>query len=333
MNNRQHSLALKLPLALGGRISTADISPVIEPGRVRAIMQTEGLERDRQAILAMVGEYKVGFAFEEFDPADGYQPKPPYKSGAYEMVLLVEDAGTRIVLQHLLVHRRAGFVIKHWRQDWHYEAAERLEFTDDQTWRISPIDPALTPGAWTQCVYEVSDAPRYCGTGRWSYSDGVPTWTSDAGWRPLPRREYTKRSDYNALGIVNIHRITEKGWEHLQRNRKVVRQGEQEVLTLVQERGTNTYQRITGYDFGPGYRYWKKTEGYWQRIRAEWSRRIDQNRGVHLNYPIDGMKMIWKMYLQSERARFGWTVPDRKISKLFDPWVVVPSAGPGPRER
>jgi hypothetical protein len=143
---------LKLPLALGGSISTANVRPVAETGRLHAIAQAEGLERDRQAILSMVGEYKVKFEFEEFEPADGYSARPPYRSGAFELVLLAEDAGNRIVLQHLLVHRRMGFVIKHWRQDWHYEAQKRLEFTQDQTWRVSAIDPAETKGAWTQSV-------------------------------------------------------------------------------------------------------------------------------------------------------------------------------------
>ncbi len=324
---------LKLPLALGGSISTANVRPVAETGRLRAIAQAEGLERDRQAILSMVGEYKVKFEFEEFEPADGYSASPPYRSGAFELVLLAEDAGNRIVLQHLLVHRRMGFVIKHWRQDWHYEAQKRLEFTQDQTWRISAIDPAETKGAWTQSVYEVSDAPRYSGTGRWNHEDNASTWTSGAGWRPLPRREYSKRSDYNALGVVNIHRITADGWEHVQNNRKVIREGEREVSTLVHERGVNSYRLVTGYDFGPGYRYWNRTQNYWRRIRSEWDRRVEQYQGARLKYPVNGMKMIWSMYIQSERARLGLPVGDCGIRNLFDPWVVAPSVQPAGQEK
>ena len=33
-------------------------------------------------------------------------------------------------------------------------------------------------------------------------------------WRPLPRREYTRRSDYNALDVVNRHTIVPGGWTH-----------------------------------------------------------------------------------------------------------------------
>lgn len=308
-------------------IPTDHVRTVEDPQRLQAIVQAEGLERDRKAILAMLGEYKVKFSFEEFDPAPDYEAKPRYVSGAYEMVVLVEDTGKHIVLQHLLVHRLFGFVLKHWRQDWLYEAPERPEFTSDQTWRLRPIDPDAARGTWTQCVYEVNDAPRYCGTGKWSYADGNPTWRSDAGWRPLPRREYSKRSDYNALGAVNIHRITPAGWEHEQDNRKVLRDGEREARTLVRERGVNTYKRITGYDFDPGYRYWKNAGDYWQRIRAEWRRNIDRNHGVYLKYPVDGTKMHFAMFLQSERSRLGWRVSDRSIRNLFETWVAAPGDG------
>lgn len=315
---------LAAALLLSGCLSTSNVKHVIDEHRLQSIVRQEGLERDRQAILAMVGEYKVTFAFDETDPSPGYTVKEPKRSGAYEMVLVAEDSGTRIVLQHLLVHRTLGFVLKHWRQDWHYELSHRLEFTDDQTWRVRAIDPAVTRGAWTQCVYEVSDAPRYCGTGKWTYDDGQPLWTSDAGWRPLPRREYSTRSDYNALGVINRHRIVAEGWLHEQDNRKVVREGEREMRTLVHEKGVNTYQRITGYTFAGGYRYWSSAQEYWQRIRGEWSRRIQEYGGLKLTYAVDSEDMLWPMWRQSELARRGEPVTDSEIRRLFDPWVVAP---------
>ncbi|CAJ0610638.1 unnamed protein product [Cylicocyclus nassatus] len=128
--------------------------------------------------------------------------------GGNEVVIVVEDTPKRIVLQHLLLDEKSGHITKHWRQDWVYEAPNRFEFSADQTWQVRTIPAATNQGAWTQCVYEVSDAPRYCGTGKWTYSNNVPSWTSDLSWRPLPRREYTKRSDYNALAVINRHTLT-----------------------------------------------------------------------------------------------------------------------------
>ena len=319
-------ISLLLPFLLCACMSTANVKPAAEPWRLDVIGEAPSdFEKARQAILTMVGDFEVTFSFEETEALQpGYELKKGRDSDAYEMVLVAEDSETRIVLQHLLVHRGSGFVIKHWRQDWLYEAKQRLEFTEEQTWRLRSIPTELSKGAWTQCVYEVSDAPRYCGTGKWRFDGKEPSWTSDAGYRPLPRREYTKRSDYNALGIVNHHRIVADGWTHGQDNTKLVRDKETVTKELAREHGLNTYKRITGYNFNPGYEYWDHTQSYWQRIRAEWDKRIQAGQGVRLKYPIDGMKMIMSMYWQSERARKGKLVSDDEIRELFDPWVEAP---------
>src|SRR5690606_10122996 len=121
---------------------------------------------DRAATLAMQGEYTVHFQFEETAVLDaGYTRADPKRSGGDEVVVVVEDTPGKIVLQHLLLDVASGHVIKHWRQDWMYEAPARWEFTADQTWAQRPVPEALVRGGWTQCVYEVSDAPRYCGSG------------------------------------------------------------------------------------------------------------------------------------------------------------------------
>ena len=124
-------------------------------------------EKDRAAVLAMQGEYEVGFHFEEtVILKDGYERKDPKDSGAYETVIVIRNDPKHIILQHILVSQDGEHVIKHWRQDWTYESPERFEFVADQTWAVKQLDPAKTTGAWTQCVFEVSDAPRYCGTGK-----------------------------------------------------------------------------------------------------------------------------------------------------------------------
>jgi hypothetical protein len=109
----------------------------------------------------------------------------------------------------------------------------------------------VNQGAWTQCVYEVSDAPRYCGTGKWTYTNNVPSWTSDLSWRPLPRREYTKRSDYNALAVVNRHTLTPNGWTHEQFNTKVQRNADGSQVEIAREFGFNDYVKTTEVDFTP----------------------------------------------------------------------------------
>lgn len=278
--------------------------------------------RDRQSILAMQGDYVVDFAFDEtvlLQP--GYERQAAMRSGGDETVIVVEDTPTRIVLQHILVDAKSGHVTKHWRQDWTYQAPTRFEFTADQTWHVRAVDAALNAGAWTQCVYEVSDAPRYCGTGRWDYANGVATWTSDVSWRPLPRREYTKRSDYNALAVVNRHTLTPNGWTHEQFNTKVLRKPDGTHVELVREFGFNDYQKTTEVDFKPAYTYWTATKDYWGKVRARWERYIGQPPGVRLKTKVDGMAMIIPLFEQAGSLEEGRKVRDAQIDAVFDKWV------------
>jgi hypothetical protein len=249
-------------------------------------------ERDRLAILAMRGEYRVDFNFEEtVNLTAGYERRDDKVTGGWETVIVVSDSPDEIVLQHILV-APGGHVVKHWRQDWFYEADERFEFTADQTWSLEAIEPDLTRGAWTQCVYEVSDAPRYCGTGEWEHEHGASTWTSDFTWRPLPRREYTIREDYNALGAINRHTITAHGWTHEQDNVKAVRNGTEVEAMLVREFGFNDYRNIQDYDFQPAYDYWDRTQAFWAHVRDAWGVRLWSGETLVLTTEVDGMPII-----------------------------------------
>jgi hypothetical protein len=279
-------------------------------------------QRDRASILAMQGEYAVDFAFDEtvlLKP--GYARASAMRSGANEAVIVVEDSPRKVVLQHLLVDPKSGHVTKHWRQDWSYEAPQRFEFSADQTWQVRPLAAATTRGAWTQCVYEVSDAPRYCGTGRWDYADGHPTWTSDLSWRPLPRREYTKRRDYNALAVINRHTLTPAGWTHEQFNTKVLRKPDGSQQPIAREFGFNDYIKTGDVDVTPAYAYWKATQGYWARVRVYWDGFLGKPPGVHLKTSLDGMAMIVPLFEQAEAVQQGKPVADAKIAAVFAQWV------------
>lgn len=280
-------------------------------------------ERDRASILAMQGEYIVDFAFDEtvlLKP--NYERAPAMRSGGNETVIVVEDSPRRIVLQHILVDGKSGHVTKHWRQDWVFEAPQRFEFSADQTWHVRTIPAELNRGAWTQCVYEVSDAPRYCGTGRWDYRNNVATWTSDPSWRPLPRREYTKRSDYNAVAAINRHTLTPNGWTHEQYNTKVLRKPDGTQEELAREFGFNDYVKTQDVDFKPAYKYWAATKDYWAKVRAHWNVYLDQAPGVQLKTKVDGMAMIIPLFEQAGKLEEGKPVADKEIDAVFAKWVV-----------
>lgn len=273
--------------------------------------------QDRQAILAMAGEYDVGFRFQEtaiLQP--GYQRKLAKDSGAHEKVFVVEQTPSKIVLQHLLVSD-SGMVTKHWRQDWLYEATERLEFSEDQVWRVKPLAPDRIRRHWTQCVYEVTDAPRYCGTGEWQYADGQATWTSDPSWRPLPRREYTTRHDYNALRAVNRHTLTPAGWTHEQDNSKVVRTGEKTQSVIVREVGFNEYIKTTKVNFQPVDAYWQKTAGFWAGVRTRWAGYVRQHQCIQLKFDLNDTRLIQVAFDQAERLMQGEVPDEAALDRAF----------------
>ncbi len=303
---------------------TPAYQPAANENFTRIGAATTAAGKDRAAILAMQGEYKVDFDFKEtvvLQP--GYQRRPPKHSGAFEAVLVVEDSPERIVLQHILVVG-GDQVVKHWRQDWMFEASERFEFVAEQTWALKPLAAGKRAGTWTQCVYEVSDAPRYCGTGTWNHRYGVSTWTSDRSWRPLPRREYTTRDDYNALNVENRHTVTAQGWTHEQDNTKTVRAGSATQETLVREFGFNNYRRIDGYDFSPAYRYWEKTAAYWADVRRAWSERFARGKGVVLKTAIDGMPIIEATFSHAASIEKGEQAPTREdVDEVLNRWVAA----------
>ena len=266
--------ALPLLSACAGRsFLTKPLSadyPTVERPVASCAASERSFDCDRRAILAMLGGYQVKFNFEEtvvLKP--GYERKQPKRSTAFETVFLVEDSGKRISLQHILV-MGGSTVTKHWRQDWVYESPKHWVYVGNERFEQREREAATIPGTWTQLVYEVNDAPRYSGNGKWNHKYGVSTWTSERNWRPLPRREYTTREDYQLINAENRHTIAPQGWTHEQDNTKVVRREDGKDVVLVREFGFNEYRRIKGYDFQPALAYWKSTSEFWAAIRARW---------------------------------------------------------------
>ncbi|MFN7053919.1 DUF6607 family protein [Hyphomonas sp.] len=231
-------------------------------------------ERDRQAILAMAGDYRVTFDFiETVAFREGYSLKPQKLSGALEAVRVIEDRGDFISLQHILIIPAGGqrMVLKHWRQDWQYEPERVLEFTGANAWAWRDVPQAERRGTWSQTVYQVEDAPRYSAVAAWDYAFGTPTWAPPHEWRPLPRRDMTTRDDYHAINAVNRHVITPAGWVHEQDNDKLdLATGAPQLIA--REIGVNTYNRLEGADLSLADKYWAATADYWAGVRAEWAR-------------------------------------------------------------
>jgi len=235
---------------------------------------------DREAILAMAGTYEVSFRFEEtasFLP--DYQIKQPYTASALEIIVVDEENSNRIVLQHLLQTEHG--IIKHWRQDWLYENRILWEFQGNQTWKKRELSEEEAAGTWTQRVFQVDDSPRYEAIGRWHHQGGVSQWTSTPTSRPLPRREYTKRDDYDILRAVNRHTLTSSGWIHEQDNDKLVSRTGPEYI-LAREWGLNSYVRTDATLGAEARQWWRDHRPFWLAVRKEW----DSSFAFHVQIQI-----------------------------------------------
>ncbi|WP_029416812.1 DUF6607 family protein [Brevundimonas bacteroides] len=276
-------------LVIAAVLMTAGALPayaaVTEP--VAAQAEAAAFERDRQAILGQVGNYRVRFDMREtvsFLP--GYSPLEPKTSGGFENVRVLEDTGDRIVLQHTLVmtHEGQTVIVKHWRQDWTYEPETVLTYAGPDRWVLSPVSTEDRAGAWSQTVWQTDDSPRYGGVGRWSHDNGLVQWTSNDTARPLARRDAIRERPYDRYVGVNRHALMPGGWVHIQDNLKLAAaEGDDAgVTTVVHEDVVNTYRVSTDYDPAPGDAYWAETADYWAAVRAAWDEAIARHGGIGL---------------------------------------------------
>ena len=261
-------------------------------------------ELDRQAIKSMAGCYDIRFNFAEtFAPDTAYKFHPNYRSSGTEYVTVVEDSPNKIVLQHLLVVGDT-MIIKHWRQDWLYENTELYTYNQDNIWQYTQKPANEVAGQWTQKVHQVDDSPRYEGTASWVHTDGRHFWeaTADA---PLPRREFSKRSDYNVMVRRNRQEIVDKGWVHEEDNDKVIRSAEGDKL-LAQEKGFNTYYRTDMSNCQVAEDWWQAKGAYWADVRAVWEELFASRQTIHLvqKDETSGQLLFMKLFgLQDELLR------------------------------
>ncbi len=275
-------------------------------------------ERDRRAILSMAGTYRVTFNFIETIPLrTGYKVDRPYQSWATEYIKVIEDTGSFISLQHILVMYfldengkvEGPSVTKHWRQDWTYQDEEILEYRGNNTWQTVKVPRDQAAGKWSQAVYQVDDTPRYEALAEWVYDGNDVTWTSPVTWRPLPRREFSVRDDYNVLSGVNRITITPTGWAHEQDNLKMVVDGDGKELGndpyLAKEIGLDRYERLSGFNDSAAREYWERTAPFWADVRQVWEEAIKSNPTLRLKNSYQDKKLYEYLFEYSDRLAEG----------------------------
>lgn len=258
-----------------------------------SILANAQKSEDIKAIKGQCGCFDVKFSYAEtFAPDKDYKFHDRYRTGGREWIFVDEESkNDRLVLMHLLVINDT-MVIKHWREDWIYENTDLLTYQKGTEWKPLILSKNDVKGQWTQKVFEINDMPRYEGSASWNHKDGKHIWTNitDA---PLPRREYTKRDDYQVLRRNNRIHVTETGYLHEQDNDKIIRSESGDKL-LAQEKGINDYVKIDDSKCQLAVDFWKKNREYWFDVRTVWGNILAKNKGLNIKTTTDDGKMLWK---------------------------------------
>ena len=228
-------------------------------------------KKDVEAIKSMCGCFEIEFNFSETFTYGNSKKSDNYYSKALEWAQLVYEDNNKISIQHLLIvgSKRFPTVIKHWRQDWIYENPDLYLFNVNNSWDYKKMSKKDVRKQWTQKVFQVDDSPRYEGSATWVHVDGKSFWENITP-APLPRREYTKRSDYNMTKRGNRHEITEYGWLHDQDNQKINIDINNTHNLVALEKGINKYKKVDDSECIAAKKWWIDNKEKWSLVRKKW---------------------------------------------------------------
>lgn len=259
--------------------------------------------QDQDAIKNMCGCFEVTFNFSEtfnYSNDSLYRPSETKVDKGLEYALAIEDEDNKISIQHLLQvgPPNSPYIVKHWRQDWLFENQDFYMYNGDNNWTFEKKSKDAVKGQWTQKVFQVDDSPRYEGSGTWVNVDGKNYWENTTT-APLPRREYTKRSDYNITLRGNRHEITNYGWVHDQDNDKVLRETGKEDVIIAKEKGFNTYKKVDDSRCQASIDWWKVQQDKWALVRTKWDTVYNRNKDLTLEEKVDN-KVLFKYLLDDD---------------------------------
>lgn len=273
---------------------------------------------DQKAIKGMCGCYEVSFNFAEtfqYSEDSTYLPSKTKHDKGLEWVQLVEDTDNKISMQHLLIvgSKEDPYIVKHWRQDWEYENTDLYEYFRNNEWKFTQLNKREVKGQWSQKVFQVDDSPRYEGSATWIHEDGKHYWENTTT-APLPRREYTQRSDYNVTGRTNRHELISTGWIHDQDNKKIL--SEEGVYQLIaEEKGHNVYKAVEDSKCIAAQEYWAKNQAKWALVRAKWNEVFARNKDLILEEKVDN-KVLFKYLFDEEKYQ-----TEEEINPLIESFV------------
>jgi hypothetical protein len=263
--------------------------------------------KDKNAIKEMCGCFEVTFNFAEtfnYSKDSTYRPSKTKVSSGLEWAGLVTDENNKISIQHILQvgNPASPMTVKHWRQDWLYQNTAFYMYNGDNQWLFEQKDKKNVRKQWTQKVYQVDDSPRYEGSGTWVHVAGKSYWENTTT-APLPRREYTKRSDYNITLRGNRHEITNNGWVHDQDNRKLLRISGKEDVIIANEKGYNSYVKVPDARCKVAKEWWIANTSKWEMVRNKWDEVYGRNTNLTLETKVDNKPLYKHLFSEEVTAK------------------------------
>ena len=257
-------------------------------------------KKDINSIKEMCGCFEVRFDFAETfinNDDEDYKPSKNYSTTGLEWAQIIEENKDIISIQHILISgtNEKPYIIKHWRQDWLYQNTEFYIYDHDNKWNFVKKDKNQVKGQWTQKVFQVDDSPRYEGSGSWVYVDGKSYWENITS-APLPRREYSKRSDYNTTIRGNRVEVTKTGWIHDQNNSKVIRKEGKEDRILAYEKGYNSYVKVNDSKCASAAKWWVENKVKWNYVRNKWTQVFNKNKTLSLKKLVDNKPLYRTLF-------------------------------------
>ena len=259
-------------------------------------------KKDIKSIKEMCGCFEIRFDFAETFIKTGdedYKPSKNYSSGGLEWAQLVTDNKNEISIQHILIagSKDRPYIIKHWRQDWLYQNTDFYMYDYNNNWNYIKKDKNEVKGQWTQKVFQVDDSPRYEGSGSWVHVDGKSYWENTTS-APLPRREYSKRSDYNVTERGNRQEISLTGWVHDQNNKKIIRKKGDKDLVLAYEKGYNNYVKVEDSKCESAVKWWVKNQNKWKNVRNKWEEVYGRNKNLSLKKLVNDSPLYMVLFAE-----------------------------------
>ena len=260
---------------------------------VSPIITNAQKKQDIEAIKEMCGCFEIDFKFSEtfqYSNDSNYSKSKNYNAKALEYAKLIKDEKDHISIQHLLV--MGDYIIKHWRQDWVFQNKDLLKYDGNNNWKYISKTKKDVKGQWTQKVFQVDDSPRYEGSATWVHVDGKSYW-ENSSYAPLPRREYTKRNDYNIMIRGNRHEITKDGWVHDQDNFKVVKDSESDSEVIIaSEKGINTYTRVDESNCKEAIKWWDENNEKWLLVLEKWNSIYSKKDDISLRQSVENKPLF-----------------------------------------